>query len=134
MNCNFTRSENSNGLPVQGNEIKQDMELRTKKRRRVEGTKGKKKLKCHFCRNKKTQTGIVICLNYSICHHAFCYDCITKYFKNKEKRKQTIISPKNWVCFTCRGLCRCERCKLDLIKELSILNQHNLEDNGKFGY
>ena len=88
----------------------------------VEETKSRQKLKCHFCRQRKDIIALVICLNYKECHHAFCYECISKHFKNKETRKIPKIAKNNWVCFTCRGLCRCDRCKLDLIKELSFLS------------
>lgn len=102
-------------------------ELRCTKRKGPEG--GKKKLKCHFCRHKKGATGIVSCLNYSMCHHAFCYDCIGRHFRNKEMRRQPKILPDHWVCFTCRGLCHCERCKLNLVKELSVLNKQISESS-----
>lgn len=123
MDCNITKPSNSNEPSVHSNETRRRVpELRGTKRKQPEEDKAK--VKCHFCRHKKMPIGIVVCLNYSTCHHAFCYDCISKRFRNKERRRQSTVLSKNWVCFTCRGLCHCERCKLDLVKELSILNKH----------
>eukprot|EP00826_Nyctotherus_ovalis_P048058 TRINITY_DN5623_c0_g1_i4.p1 TRINITY_DN5623_c0_g1~~TRINITY_DN5623_c0_g1_i4.p1 ORF type:complete len:155 (-),score=14.09 TRINITY_DN5623_c0_g1_i4:368-832(-) len=142
MDCDITKPSNSNESSVHSNETRRRVpELRGTKRRQPEENKAK--VKCHFCRHKIMPIGIVVCLNYSTCHHAFCYDCISKKFRNKEKRKQSTVLSKSWVCFTCRGLCHCERCKLDLVKELSILNKHAslpsqdvypLENKSKFSY
>ena len=84
--------------------------------------------KCHYCRKRKGNAGIIPCINYNECHHAFCHECISKYFRNRETRKVPKIIRDNWVCFTCKGLCHCDRCKIDLVKELSLTSAQILSD------
>jgi len=40
----------------------------------------------------------------------------------RAKKECLKIEERNWPCFTCRGLCKCKRCKRALIEELNQLN------------
>jgi len=79
-------------------------------------------VKCHKCRERKEKSKIVACINYLKCHHAFCFGCLDRYFKNETKREHIKTNGEGWVCFVCRGICKCEKCKLLLVKELSLIN------------
>eukprot|EP00826_Nyctotherus_ovalis_P014289 TRINITY_DN13967_c0_g1_i10.p2 TRINITY_DN13967_c0_g1~~TRINITY_DN13967_c0_g1_i10.p2 ORF type:complete len:101 (+),score=7.02 TRINITY_DN13967_c0_g1_i10:796-1098(+) len=61
-------------------------------------------------------------MNYQLCHHAFCLDCIDKNFRGRVKLERLGVKERNWPCFTCRGQCKCSRCKQNLANELSLLN------------
>ncbi len=86
------------------------------------------KFKCHICRQKREQPKLVLCVNFEMCHHAFCQGCIERHFRNEAKKDHLRTSTVNWVCFVCRGLCHCEKCHLSLVKELSLLND-DLREN-----
>eukprot|EP00826_Nyctotherus_ovalis_P014992 TRINITY_DN14224_c0_g1_i2.p1 TRINITY_DN14224_c0_g1~~TRINITY_DN14224_c0_g1_i2.p1 ORF type:complete len:212 (+),score=18.04 TRINITY_DN14224_c0_g1_i2:148-783(+) len=87
-----------------------------------------KKLKCHLCRQKKDVGKLLVCTNFHLCHHAFCYDCIARTFRAKAKYLSYLKEDEGaWPCFTCRGLCKCSRCKQSLIDELNFLKESNLE-------
>ena len=76
-------------------------------------------IKCHYCRLANKSVKIIPCVNYQDCHHAFCHNCIKSHFKKKGKPERII--PNGWVCYICRGMCRCDRCHLELVKELSLI-------------
>lgn len=87
-----------------------------------------RKLKCHLCRQKKDVGKLLVCTNFHLCHHAFCYDCIAKTFRAKAKYLSYLKEGEGtWPCFTCRGLCKCNRCKQNLIDELNCLKESILE-------
>ena len=81
----------------------------------------KKKLKCHICRQKKDTAKLSICMNFKSCHHAFCHDCVNKSLHPKVKKEHLKPNETSWPCFTCRGLCKCSRCKQNLADELNFL-------------
>lgn len=57
-------------------------------------------------------------------------DCIEKNFRTKVKKEHLKPSEKAWPCFTCRGLCKCNRCKQGLADELNLLSKENNIRNG----
>jgi len=87
------------------------------------GAKAKRtviKYKCHICREKKEK--VLICVNYPICRHTFCHECIDRYFRARAKKEYLKTDETDWPCFFCRGLCRCKRCKKALLEELNQLS------------
>lgn len=90
-----------------------------------------KKLKCHLCHQRMEDYQIKRCKNYEECHGSFCMVCIRKRFKNRV-RKERLKLDIDWICFICRGMCHCAKCKLELHNELLLLKQYNKE--GKILY
>lgn len=89
----------------------------------------KKMLKCHICRQKKDSGKLLICTNFQLCHHAFCFDCVDKNFHAVVKKEHLRLNETTWPCFTCRGQCKCIRCKQNLAEELNLL-RNTVSDKG----
>lgn len=81
----------------------------------------KKILKCHICRQKKDSRKLLVCTNFQLCHHTFCFDCVDRNFHTVAKKEHLRLNETNWPCFTCRGQCKCNRCKQNLAEELKLL-------------
>ena len=95
--------------------------LRSSTKRKLIDSNDLKK-KCHLCREKRESPKIITCANFESCHHAFCYGCIERHFRNEAKKDHIRMLSSRWICFVCRGMCHCEKCSLSLVKELSLLN------------
>ena len=92
--------------------------------------------RCHLCRQKLEMTMVVSCSSETICRHSFCWRCLEKYHKTEVKKERIKKGSRNWICFVCRGTCKCDRCKADLAKDLELLEQnispaHNLHKQSK---
>ncbi len=83
----------------------------------------KKPMKCHVCRERMESFKLVACANFASCHHAFCFGCLDRHFKAETKKERIRKGAQNWVCFACRGVCRCPRCKLEVRREIDQLRE-----------
>jgi len=80
-----------------------------------------KRKKCHICRERMEDFKLATCLNYACCHCTFCTQCLERHFKGRLKKERIKKSGEKWVCFVCRGICQCERCRDDIMNELILL-------------
>ena len=86
-----------------------------------------KKRKCHICRERVNNYRLRRCENYTTCHGAFCIICLDRYFKERFRKEKLRDICGTWICFLCRGICKCQRCKNSLEKELLELTTTNDE-------
>ena len=104
----YTNSENA-----------RQMVLRTRVNTNGAKLHSKSNIRCHFCRTKDTSLKFKTCSNFQACKHSFCNSCIRSQFSENPFLPAT----NSWICYFCRGLCNCERCKehvkedIDAIKE-----------------
>jgi len=71
----------------------------------VNDKKQYKKVRCHYCRSNYKDRAYIICSCYPVCLCGFCFNCLKEVFKIDVKD----IS-KDWICFVCKGVCKCNRC------------------------
>jgi hypothetical protein len=104
--------------------------LRSSDKKKLYLTSSKKKqMKCHLCREKQELISLVKCKNSPNCHHSFCFKCLNKFFKAEIKKEHIKTSNKNWVCFVCRGMCKCVRCIQELRRELAQIDGEEVENS-----
>jgi hypothetical protein len=96
----------------------QTRELRSATKRQSHLQKG---IKCHICREVLEKFMLFVCMNYSSCKVALCMMCMKRNFKKESKKDHINKNRDNWVCYSCRGMCKCIHCENSIKMDIAIL-------------